>query len=70
MQVTPQPGSSHASLEDFRYALRQLRKNPGFTAIAIVALALGIGLSTVIFSIFYNGVLYPSPVRCVTSEAA
>ncbi len=48
---------------DFRYALRQLRKNPGFTTIAIVALALGIGLSTVIFSIFYNGVLYPFPYR-------
>ncbi len=48
---------------DFRYALRQLRKNPGFTSIAIVALALGIGLSTVIFSIFYNGVLYPFPYR-------
>src|ERR1700761_2242795 len=48
---------------DFPYALRQLGKNPGFTAIAIVALAFGIGLSTVIFSIFYNGVLYPFPYR-------
>jgi putative ABC transport system permease protein len=49
-------------LRDFRYALRQLRKNPGFTAIAVTALALGIGLST-IFSVFYNGVLYPFPYR-------
>jgi predicted permease len=50
-------------LRDFRYALRQLRKNPGFTAIAVTALALGIGLSTTIFSVFYNGVLYPFPYR-------
>ena len=50
-------------LRDFRYALRQLRKNPGFTAIAVTALALDIGLSTTIFSVFYNGVLYPFPYR-------
>jgi hypothetical protein len=50
-------------LRDFRYALRQLHKNPGFTAIAVTALALGIGLSTTIFSVFYNGVLYPFPYR-------
>ena len=50
-------------LRDFRYALRQLHKNPAFTAIAVTALALGIGLSTTIFSVFYNGVLYPFPYR-------
>jgi hypothetical protein len=50
-------------LRDFRYALRQLHKNPGFTAVAVTALALGIGLSTTIFSVFYNGVLYPFPYR-------
>jgi putative ABC transport system permease protein len=50
-------------LRDFRYALRQLHKNPGFTVIAVTALALGIGLSTTIFSVFYNGVLYPFPYR-------
>jgi putative ABC transport system permease protein len=50
-------------LRDFRYALRQLDKNPSFTIIAVTALALGIGLSTTIFSVFYNGVLYPFPYR-------
>ncbi len=50
-------------LRDLLYAVRQLRKHPGFTAVSVIALALGIGLSTTIFSIFYNGVLYPFPYR-------
>ena len=48
---------------DCRFGIRQLRKNPGFSVVAIIALALGIGFSTIIFSIFYNGVLYPFPYR-------
>jgi predicted permease len=50
-------------ISDCRFGVRQLRKNPGFSVVAITALALGIGFSTIIFSIFYNGVLYPFPYR-------
>jgi len=48
---------------DFRFALRSLRKDCRFALIATFALALGIGASTIIFSIVYNGLLNPFPYK-------
>jgi putative ABC transport system permease protein len=61
--------TSGTSMDDLKFALRQLHKSPGFTLLAVLTLALGIGLNTAIFSLindlFLRGLPFKEPGRIV-----
>jgi hypothetical protein len=51
----------HSVIQDLRYSLRQVLRNPGFSLAAVISLALGIGATTSVFSVIYAALINPYP---------
>src|SRR5579872_5146372 len=61
--ATGRERSMQTAIQDVRYAVRQLAKNPGFALTAVISLSLGIGATTAVFSVIYAALMDPFPYR-------